>query len=123
MGASVGRRVAVAGKVELRCLTISEFHKKGDVDVSIPAGGTCGREITFVAILAPIDGYATSGCIGGFGNKAAYEEEKVYNMLEKINVSHVFCHLCGYVFVCYCLTSFFVKDLYVPKVKDDFCLL
>ncbi|KAF2572289.1 hypothetical protein F2Q70_00000429 [Brassica cretica] len=68
MGASVGSRVAVAGKVELRRLAVSEFHKKGDVDVSIPAGGTCGREITFVAVLAPVDGYA-SVCIRGFAKK------------------------------------------------------
>ena len=59
MGASVSRRVAVAGKVELRRLTVSEFHKKGDVDVSIPAGGTCGGETTFEAVLAPVDGYAS----------------------------------------------------------------
>jgi hypothetical protein len=90
MGASVRRRVAVAGKVELRCLAISEFHKKGDVDVSIPAGGTRGREVTFVSVLAPIDGYATSGCIGGFAKRAAYEEKKVYNMLAKSHVGHVF---------------------------------
>ena len=57
MGASVSRRVAVAGKVELRRLTVSEFHKKGDVDVSIHAGGTCGGETTLEEVLAPVDGY------------------------------------------------------------------
>lgn len=107
MGASVGRRVTVAGEVELRRLAVSKFHKKGDVDVNIPAGCTRGREITFVAVLAPIDGYA-SGCTGGFGNKATYEEEKVYNRFEKNYVSHIFCLLLGCV-VGYWFTSFYKR--------------
>lgn len=122
MGASVGRRVTVAGEVELRRLAVSEFDKKGDVDVNIPAGGTRGGEITFVAVLAPVDGYA-SACIGGFGKKAAYEEEKRYNRLKKNYVSHVFandvfCLLLGFV-VCYSLT-FFHKRLWSIKEKVIF---
>lgn len=89
MGASVGRRVTVAGEVELRCLAVSEFYEKGDVDVSIPAGSTRCREITFVSVLAPVDGYATR-CIRMFGNKDTFEEEERYNRLQKIYVSHIF---------------------------------
>lgn len=137
MGASVGRRVAVASEVEFRCLAISKFHKKGDVGVSIPAGGTRGREITFVAVLAPVDGYSASGCIGGFGNKAANKKEKVCSRLEKIYVSHVLVNnVLSSSWLCVCLLllnfyCFFLRTslilsmcsyIFIIKVSHTHCM-
>jgi len=69
--AGIGGGVAVASQVHFWGLAIAKFVEESYVYVSVSPCGTCFGEGTLVAVLAPVDGYAT----GMRGSSKSEEEE------------------------------------------------